>query len=96
MYSTLWLTICGVSSPASKLWNPAIPASFIHRRSFLIPSLVMFPFIQCHQTRGQASFGGSWNPLYRSFADCAYDVTERSAASAAMMLIVILRYMSQI
>ena len=56
-------TICGVSRPASKLWNPTIPVFCIHRRSFLIPSLVMFPFIQCHHTLGRADFGGFWNSL---------------------------------
>src|SRR6266403_2124401 len=40
-----------------------MPTRFIHSRSSLIPSLVMFPFIQCHQTRGFALSGGFRKPL---------------------------------
>src|ERR1035441_10591997 len=39
-----------------------MPTRFIHSRSSLIPSLVMLPFIQCHQTRGLALLGGFWKP----------------------------------
>ena len=35
----------------------------IHSKSSLIPSCVMFPFIQCHHTRGLALAGGFANPL---------------------------------
>src|SRR3977135_1986758 len=40
-----------------------MPTRFIHSRSSLIPSFVMFPFIQCHQTRGFAESGGFRKPL---------------------------------
>ena len=30
-----------------------------------MPSLLMFPFIQCHHTRGRALCGGSTKPLFR-------------------------------
>src|ERR1035438_10497081 len=39
-----------------------MPTRFIHSRSSLMPSLVMLPFIQCHQTRGLALSGGFWKP----------------------------------
>src|ERR1035441_792997 len=39
-----------------------MPTRFIHSRSSLIPSFVMLPFIQCHQTRGLALLGGFWKP----------------------------------
>jgi hypothetical protein len=35
-----------------------MPERDIHSRSFLIPSFVIFPFIQCHHTRGLALPGG--------------------------------------
>src|SRR3954451_21969796 len=56
-------TTCGVCRAASKFWNPASPARCIHWRSRSIPSLVIFPFIQCHHTRGRAPLGGFWKPL---------------------------------
>src|SRR6266700_920768 len=34
-----------------------------------MPSLVMFPFIQCHQTRGRAPLGGFSNPLLSGSAE---------------------------
>jgi len=41
----------------------------IHSKSSLMPSLVMLPFIQCHQTRGRAELGGLSKPARRgSFA----------------------------
>ncbi len=39
-----------------------MPTRFIHSRSALMPSLVMLPFIQCHQTRGLALSGGFSKP----------------------------------
>src|SRR5258708_5925644 len=42
-----------------------MPTRFIHSKSSLMPSLVMLPFIQCHQTRGLAEFGGFLKPSSR-------------------------------
>src|SRR5215470_17370959 len=39
-----------------------MPTRFIHSKSSLMPSWVMLPFIQCHQTRGFAELGGLLNP----------------------------------
>src|SRR5580698_1602753 len=40
-----------------------MPTRFIHSRSSLMPASVMFPFIQCHHTRGAADCGGVAKPL---------------------------------
>src|ERR1700744_2193364 len=42
-----------------------MPMRFIHSRSSLMPASVIFPFIQCHHTRGAAACGGSAKPLAR-------------------------------
>src|SRR6185312_7986820 len=47
-----------------------MPARCIHSRSFRIPSLVIFPFIQCHHTRGFAAFGGFLNLSYNESSAC--------------------------
>ena len=39
-----------------------MPDLSIHSKSFLMPSFVMFPFIQCHHTYGLASRGGFAKP----------------------------------
>jgi hypothetical protein len=48
-----------------------------------MPSLVMFPFIQCHQTRGRALSGGFSNPLLSGSAPlCAgagFEARERQS-----------------
>src|SRR5512143_1206618 len=62
MYVRRFGTTWGVVRPASKFWKPPIPTRLIHSRSALIPSFVMLPFIQCHQTRGFAESGGFRNP----------------------------------
>src|SRR2546423_11523353 len=56
-----------------------MPTRCIHSRSFLMPSLVMLPFIQCHHTRGFASFGGLIKFLYRLslLACCAFPATKK-------------------
>ncbi len=38
-----------------------MPTRRIHSISLAMPSSVMLPFIQCHQTRGRALCGGSRN-----------------------------------
>src|SRR3954468_18304529 len=49
-----------------------MPTRRIHSKSSLIPSLVIFPFIQCHQTRGFAESGGLRKPAVKgSLAVCA-------------------------
>src|SRR6266496_6413407 len=58
IYARRLSTTCGVCRAASKFWKPATPTRCIHSRSSLMPSCVMFPFIQCHQTRGRADLGG--------------------------------------
>src|SRR6185437_5805605 len=42
-------------------FTPPMPTCFIQSRSRRMPSLVILPFIQCHQTRGRAAAGGSRN-----------------------------------
>src|SRR5438045_696235 len=72
MYANRFSTTFGVIMEASKFWNPPTPALCIHSRSSLMPSFVMLPFIQCHQTRGLAPSGGFWKPLFSaSVALCA-------------------------
>ena len=53
------------SRAASKFWKPAIPTRCIHSRSSWMPSFVMLPFIQCHQTRRRAALGESSKPFFR-------------------------------
>src|SRR5215472_7670339 len=65
MYTSRSSMSFGVVSEASKFWKPPMPTRFIHSRSSLMPSLVMLPFIQCHQTRGLAELGGFLNPSSR-------------------------------
>src|SRR3954471_22440542 len=45
-----------------------MPTRFIHSRSLVIPSLVTFPPVQCHQVRGLAESGGFANPSDNSSA----------------------------
>ena len=61
MKASRWGTMGGVVRAASKFWRPPIPARFIQAMSLAMPSSVMLPFIQCHQTRGRALVGGSLN-----------------------------------
>ncbi len=56
----------GMLSDTLKIWAPPSPIRFIASRSAVIPSRVMFPFIQCHQVWGRADAGGLWNPAARS------------------------------
>src|ERR1700722_5553636 len=39
-----------------------MPERFIHSRSFVMPSSVTLPFVQCHHVRGLADSGGVMNP----------------------------------
>src|SRR5439155_1204442 len=64
IYARRLSTTCGVCRAASKFWKPAIPTRCIHSRSRLMPSWVMFPFIQCHHTRGRAELGGVSKPRF--------------------------------
>src|ERR1022692_1632560 len=59
-----------------------MPTRFIHSRSALIPSLVMLPLIQCHQTRGLALSGGVWKPCTNGSAFCAGTAQAPSMAAA--------------
>ena len=53
IYGLLGRTIAGVDlKAASKQCMPLMPILSIHKRSFLIPSGVTIPFIQCHHTLG--------------------------------------------
>src|SRR5579871_190155 len=69
IYARRFWTTCGVCRAASKFWNPPSPARCIHSRSAVMPSLLMLPFIQCHQTRGRAPLGGFSKPLRRASAE---------------------------
>src|SRR3954454_22025982 len=42
-----------------------MPEGSIHIKSLRMPSLVMFPCIQCHHTRGFAELGGVVKPAYK-------------------------------
>jgi hypothetical protein len=58
-----------------------MPERDIHSRSFLIPSFVMFPFIQCHHTRGLALLGGVVKLLYKTSPElfaCEKEMTDTS------------------
>src|ERR1700758_3843587 len=55
-----------------------------------MPSWVMFPFIQCHHTRGLAPLGGFSNPLFSgSAAPCPQDepapMTSRTIAAESRL-----------
>ena len=58
-------------------WTPLMPTACIALRSFLIPSLVTWPFIQCHHVIGPYSLDGAENSVteYVSFPDAVNDVT---------------------
>src|SRR5438067_9611136 len=60
-----------------------MPTRFIHSMSLRMPSLVMLPFIQCHQTRGRALLGGSAKPLASGSAGSAVADWRLAAASNA-------------
>src|ERR1035437_2023514 len=95
MYAMRFSTTCGVAKAASKFWNPPRPTRCIHSRSSLMPSLLMFPFIQCHHTSGRALCGGFTKPLFSesavsgegSAAVCA--IAARPNKAASMMHVVI-------
>src|ERR1035438_4229225 len=58
-----------------------MPTRFIHSRSALMPSLVMLPFIQCHQTRGLALSGGFWKPCWSASPEfCAETIHAPTSA----------------
>jgi hypothetical protein len=69
-----------------KVWKPPIPTRCIHARSSAIPSLVMLPFIQCHQTRGLALSGGATKPASRSAAGGALTVSSASGDTAEIAI----------
>ena len=73
--------------PASNWWKPPIPARSIHSISFWIPSMVTFPSIQCHHTRGRASCGGSANPSYSGPCACAPTTASRAASTEVHLFI---------
>src|ERR1035437_10165686 len=91
IYTRRLSTTSGVLSAASKFWKPPMPTRFIHSRSSLMTSLVMLPFIQCHQTRGLALSGGFWKPRSSASPEfCAETIhapnsTVRSAAPPARL-----------
>src|ERR1035438_10718827 len=63
-------------------WSSDVCSSDLHSRSALIPSLVMLPLIQCHQTRGLALSGGVWKPCTNGSAFCAGTAQAPSMAAA--------------
>src|SRR5215467_2801721 len=83
MYTSRLSMSFGVVSEASKFWKPPMPTRFIHSRSSLMPSLVMLPFIQCHQTRGLAELGGFLNPSSSDGGFCAAADTARANSMIA-------------
>ena len=69
-----------------KVLKPCNSHRCIHSRSSLMPSWVIFPFIQCHQTRGRALLGGSSKPLFsgsKAFWAHAVPPTQRRPTVAA-------------
>src|SRR5215470_12064649 len=56
-----------------------MPTLCIHSRSFLMPSMVILPFIQCHHTRGLALLGGTAKFLYRT--SCEIFTCEKELAA---------------
>src|SRR5438067_4834643 len=55
-----------------------MPLRCIHRRSLRMPSLVTFPFIQCHHTLGLAALEGFWNSLYKLLFGVAFFPCEKA------------------
>src|SRR5580658_252667 len=52
-----------------------MPTLCIHSKSCLMPSLEMFPFIQCHHTLGRALSGGFSKPAFNGSTElCAKDM----------------------
>src|SRR5262245_42455818 len=83
----LLATSCPPPEATSARWNPAMPARRIHSRSFVIPSLVTFPFVQCHHVRGRAESGGLLNPSRSGSADCvSVSVTAINETTMANMM----------
>lgn len=72
--------------PASNRKTPAIPEFCIQTRSFLMPSFVIFPFIQCHQVIGLYSGEGLSNPSARDFLLLQDVMHSRAAAMAAAQM----------
>src|SRR5580700_305099 len=56
---------------------PPRPICFIASRSAVIPSLVMFPFIHCHQVCGLADSGGLRKPVSNESASAVNAVRAR-------------------
>src|SRR5690348_1368453 len=59
-----------------------MPTRFIHSRSFVMPSLVTFPPVQCHHVRGLAASGGCAKPADRSSARAAVACAVTTNASS--------------
>ena len=66
----------GMPVGTSKMYAPPTPARAIASRSAVMPSLVTFPFIQCHHTCDRADGGGRTKPL-RSASDAISAVVEK-------------------
>jgi len=65
----------GMSSSTLKICAPLMPTRFIASKSAVMPSLVMLPFIQCHQVWGLAESGG-WMKLLARSSSCARACTQ--------------------
>src|SRR5437867_3033599 len=72
----------GMDSETLKIWAPPRPICFMASRSAVMPSLVMLPFIQCHQVWGRAWAGGLAKPEARSGCAAAREGRERRARAA--------------
>src|SRR5215469_16613635 len=60
-----------------------MPTRCIHSRSFVIPSRVTLPFVQCHHVLGLAESGGFLNPCSNVPADCARTTPAKANIAAA-------------
>src|SRR5207248_306480 len=89
---------CGVARFASKFWKPPMPELYIHVRSLRMPSLVIFPCIQCHHTRGLAELGGVVKLVYKlsfnagclGWANSAADANSAAEMESIVFIILVL------
>ena len=80
----------GIPTSTLNIWAPPMPIFFIASRSAVIPALLMFPLIQCHQVCGLAEFGGFTKPLSNE------DWAKRRGAKATMQRLATERQLTHI